>query len=140
MVGSRRRRCEGLQQESRQPQHADDAKQRGQERKPTKSEDAIGQHQEDRQPATSARRGGQGQGRHQEEVREGIYARLERRGLHRPERIERKKDNAHITDVSYEPIIERQAMYSLEDPNNTLTDSKNGMYTRNELLLVQKAN
>ena len=44
-----------------------------------------------RQPATSDRRGGQGQGCRQEEVREGLHARLERRDLHRPERIKRKR-------------------------------------------------
>ena len=54
--------------------------------------------------------------------------------------VSKGKDNEALTHISDGPIIERQAMYSLEDPNNTLTDSKNGMYTRNELLLVQKAN
>ena len=81
--------AKGLQRETRKPQHADDAERRGEEIEPNASEDATGKHQKERQSATSDRQGGQGQGHHQAEVREGIHARLERRGLHRSKRIER---------------------------------------------------
>ena len=53
--------------------------------------------------------------------------------------VSKEKDIEALTHISDGPIIERQTMYSLEDQNNTLTDSNNKMYTRNELLLVQKA-
>ena len=49
-------------------------------------------------------------------------------------------DNEALIHIPDGPLIERRAMSSLADPNNTLTDSKIGTYTRNELLLVQKAN
>ena len=48
------------------------------------------------------------------------------------------RDNAPLTHISYGPIIKRQAMYQLRDPNNTLNNYQNGMYARNELLLVRK--
>ena len=53
--------------------------------------------------------------------------------------VSKGRDNAPLTHISYQPIIDRQAMYQLRDPNNTLNNFKNGMFTRNELLLVKKA-
>ena len=53
--------------------------------------------------------------------------------------VSKGRDNAPLTHISYQPIIERQAMYQLRDPNNTLNNYKNGMYARSELLLVKKA-
>ena len=49
------------------------------------------------------------------------------------------RNEAPPTHISYQPRIDRQAMYQLRDPNNTLNNYKNGMFTRSELLLVQKA-
>jgi hypothetical protein len=49
------------------------------------------------------------------------------------------RNEAPLTHISYQPIIDRQAMYQLRDPNNTLNNYKNGMFTRSELLLVQNA-
>ena len=60
-------------------------------------------------------------------------------GVYTVQSVSKEQDNEALTHISDGSIIERQAMYSLEDPNNTLTDSKNGVYTRSELLLVQKA-
>ena len=37
------------------------------------------------------------------------------------------------------PVTERQTMYVLDGPLDTLSATKKGMYARNELLLVQKA-
>ena len=48
------------------------------------------------------------------------------------------KDKAPIDRIALQPVIERQAMYRLRDPNNTLSKYKNGMYSRSELLLVKK--
>ena len=48
------------------------------------------------------------------------------------------KDKAPIDRIALQPVIERQAMYRLRDPNNTLSRYKNGMYSRSELLLVKK--
>ena len=53
--------------------------------------------------------------------------------------LSKGRNEAPLTHISYQPIIDRQAMYLLRDPNNTLNNYKNGMFTRNELLLVQKA-
>ena len=53
--------------------------------------------------------------------------------------VSRGRDDTSLDHIAYQPIIDRQAMYRLEDPSNTLTDSKNGMFTRNALLLAQKA-
>jgi len=53
--------------------------------------------------------------------------------------VSKGRNEAPLTHISYQPIIDRQAMYLLRDPNNTLNIYKNGMFTRNELLLVQKA-
>ena len=53
--------------------------------------------------------------------------------------VSKGRNEAPPTHISYQPIIDRQAMYLLRDPNNTLNNYKNGMFTRNELLLVQKA-
>ena len=53
--------------------------------------------------------------------------------------VSKGRNEAPLTHISYQPIIDRQAMYQLRDPNNTLNKYKNGMFTRNELLLVQKA-
>jgi hypothetical protein len=38
------------------------------------------------------------------------------------------------------PVTERQVMYVLEDPSDTLPTAKKGMFARSELLLVRKAN
>ena len=99
VVGSSRRRRAGLQREPRKPQHADDAKGRGEEREPSASKDGSGEHQKERQPATSTRARGQGQGHRQAEVRGRIHAGLERRGLYRRQRIKRARpspSHAHI--------------------------------------------
>ena len=53
--------------------------------------------------------------------------------------VSKGRNKAPLTHISYQPIINRQAMYLLRDLNNTLNNNKNGMFTRNELLLVQKA-
>ena len=50
-----------------------------------------------------------------------------------------KGRNAPLTHISYQPIIDRQAMYQLRDQNNTRNNYKHGMFTLSELLLVQKA-
>ena len=52
--------------------------------------------------------------------------------------VSKGEHQAPLTHISYGSIIERQAMYQLRDPNNTLNNYKNGMFTRNELLLVRK--
>ena len=53
--------------------------------------------------------------------------------------VSKGRNEAPLTHISYQPIIDRQAMYQLRDSNNTLNNYKNGMFTRSELLLVQKA-
>ena len=53
--------------------------------------------------------------------------------------VSKGRNEAPLTHISYQPIIDRQAMYLLRDPNNTRHNCKNGMFTLNELLLVQKA-
>ena len=53
--------------------------------------------------------------------------------------VSKGRNEAPLTHISYHHIIDRQAMYQLGDPNNTLNNYNNGMFTRNELLLVQKA-
>ena len=53
--------------------------------------------------------------------------------------VSKGRNEAPLTHISYQPIIDRQAMYQLRDPNNTLNNYKKGMFTRSELLLVQKA-
>ena len=52
--------------------------------------------------------------------------------------VSKGKDDAPLDQIAYQPIIDRQAMYRLRDPNNTLSKYKNGMYSRSELLLVKK--
>ena len=138
MVGSCRRRCKGLQGEPRKSQRADDAERRGEEREPHKSEDSTGEHQEDRPPETSHRSGGQGQGRRQDKVREGLHATLERRDLHRPERITRNSQRPSHSCIVPAYKIQRQAMYQLRYPNNILNTYKDWMYARSKLLLVKK--
>ena len=50
------------------------------------------------------------------------------------------RDQAPMTHIlSHQPIIDRQAMYLLRDPNNTLNKYKKRMFMRSELLLVRKA-
>ena len=69
---------------------------------PSASEDGTGEHQKNRQPATSNRSRGQGQGHRQEEVRERLHAGLERRVLRRRERIKRARrcpSHAHIVST-----------------------------------------
>ena len=53
--------------------------------------------------------------------------------------VSKGKDNEAFTHISQGPIIERQALYQLRDPNNTLSSFKKGMFMRSELLLVKKA-
>ena len=49
------------------------------------------------------------------------------------------RNDVPLSRLADAPVIDRQAMYVLEDPNNTLAPSKKRMYQRSELLLVQKA-
>ena len=58
--------------------------------------------------------------------------------LYTVENVFKGKDKAPIDRIALQPVIERQAMYRLRDPNNTLSKYKNGMYSRSELLLVKK--
>ena len=44
--------------------------------------------------------------------------------------VSKGRNEAPLTHISYQPIIDRQAMYQLRDPNNTLNNYKNGMFTR----------
>ena len=53
--------------------------------------------------------------------------------------VSKGKDDEDIDHISQGPIIERQALYQLRDPNNTLSSYKKGMFMRSELLLVKKA-
>ena len=53
--------------------------------------------------------------------------------------VSKVKYDEDFTHVSQGPIIERQALYQLRDPNNTLSSFKKGMFMRSELLLVKKA-
>jgi len=53
--------------------------------------------------------------------------------------VSKGKDDEDIDHISQGPIIERQALYQLRDPNNTLSSFKKGMFMRSELLLVKKA-
>ncbi len=52
--------------------------------------------------------------------------------------VSKCRNEALLTHISYQPIIGRQAMYQLRDLKNTMNNHKNGMFTRSELLLVQK--
>ena len=52
--------------------------------------------------------------------------------------VSKGKDDEDIDHISQGPIIERQALYQLRDPNNTLSSFKKGMFMRSELLLVKK--
>ena len=53
--------------------------------------------------------------------------------------VSKGKDDTSLDQIASQPIIDRQAMYRLRDPNNTLNKYKNGLYSRSELLLVKKA-
>ena len=53
--------------------------------------------------------------------------------------VSKGRNGAPLTHISYQPIIYRQAVYLLRDPNNILNNYKKGMFTRNKLLLDQKA-
>ena len=53
--------------------------------------------------------------------------------------VSKGRDQAPLTHISYQPIIDRQLVYILRDQNNTLNKYKNRLFTRNELLLVQKS-
>ena len=59
--------------------------------------------------------------------------------LYTVQSVSKGKDDASLDQIAYQPIINRQALYRLRDPNNTLHDYKRGLYTRSELLLVKKA-
>ena len=138
MGGSSRRRGEGLQRETHQPQHADDAERRDKEREPDESEDAVGEHQKERQPATSDRRG--------DKVRVVVKKKFEKGYMpewsdevYTAQRVSKGHNAAPLTYISYQPIMDRQGMYLLNDPNNTLNNYKNGMFTRSEHLLFEKA-
>ena len=52
--------------------------------------------------------------------------------------VSKGRNEAPLTHISYQPIIDRQEMYLLRDPNNTLNNYKNEMFTRNKRLLDQK--
>ncbi len=54
------------------------------------------------------------------------------------QRVSKGKHDEAFTHISQGPIIERQALYQLRDPNNTLNSYKKGMFMRNELLLAKK--
>ena len=58
--------------------------------------------------------------------------------LYTVQNVSKGKDDAFFDRIAYQPIIDRQAMYRLRDPNNTLNKYKNGLYSRSELLLVKK--
>ena len=47
------------------------------------------------------------------------------------------RNNTTLDRLASMPVTKRQAMYVLEDPNNTLSIAKNGVYSRSELLLVR---
>ena len=47
-------------------------------------------------------------------------------------------NDAPLSQLGNAPVLDRQAMYVLDDPNNTLSSTKKSMYQRSELLLVQK--
>ena len=55
------------------------------------------------------------------------------------QRVSKGHNAAPLTYISYQPIMDRQGMYLLNDPNNTLNNYKNGMFTRSEHLLFEKA-
>ena len=50
------------------------------------------------------------------------------------------RDETTFEHLASAAVTERQAMYVLEDPDNTLPAAKKGMFTRSDLLLVRKAN
>ncbi|MFM7984129.1 MAG: hypothetical protein ACKPKO_32870, partial [Candidatus Fonsibacter sp.] len=54
------------------------------------------------------------------------------------ETVSKGRDKAPLTEISHQPVIDRQAMYLLRDPNNNLNKYKKKMFTRNKLL-VQKS-
>ncbi len=56
------------------------------------------------------------------------------------ETVSNGRDQAPFTHTSYQPIIDRQAMYLLRGPNNTLNKFKKRVFMRSQLLLVQMAN
>ena len=49
------------------------------------------------------------------------------------------RNDAPLSHLGNAPVLDRQAMYVLDDPRHTLSSAKKGMYQRSELLLVQKA-
>ena len=51
--------------------------------------------------------------------------------------VSKGRNEAPLTHISYQPVIDRQALYLLRDPNNALHNYNNGMFTRSELVLVQ---
>ena len=50
------------------------------------------------------------------------------------------RDETTLVRLASAAVTERQAMYVLEDPDDTLPTAKKGMFARSELLLVRKAN
>ena len=50
------------------------------------------------------------------------------------------RDDTTFEYLGSAPVSERQVMYVLNDPDNTLPAAKKGMFSRNDLLLVRKAN
>ena len=52
--------------------------------------------------------------------------------------VSKGKDDEAFDHIAQGPIIERQALYQLRDPNNTLSSFKKGMFMRSDLLLVKK--
>ncbi len=49
------------------------------------------------------------------------------------------RNDAPLSQLGNAPVLDRQAMYVLDDPHHTLSSAKKGMYLRSEMLLVQKA-
>ena len=49
------------------------------------------------------------------------------------ESVSKGRDQAPLTHISYQPIIDRQAVYIRRDPNNILNKYKKRMFTRSEL-------
>ena len=138
VVGSSRRRGEGLQREPRQPQHADDAKGRGEKENQTEVKEQLESIRKTDNPQPRIAEG--------DKVRVVINKKFEKGYMpdwsdevYTVQNVSKGPNEAPLTHISYQPIIDRQAMYQLRDPNNTLNNYKNGMFTRSELLLVQKA-
>ena len=49
------------------------------------------------------------------------------------------RNDAALSQLGNAPVLDRQAVYVLDDPRRTLSSAKRGTHQRSELLLVQKA-